>query len=306
MYFIDFVKGLFNKAHIGTIIWMIVNVSVICAAFAWIGSEMGYSLWGSIAFGAGLYIVSLVAALSPVGEFVLRFQTGCRKIEKYNSIEARIRPLFDEVYAKAKDANPSLSDNVRLYVNSNDTPNAFATGRSTVCITAGLLKLSDEDIKGILGHEFGHLAHKDTYLLQAISIGNLFIIVLFFIAKLVIDGIIFFTRLILHSAIESFFGHILMWIFGSLSKVIVDGILMLLMALWTRLGIAICMASSRSQEYEADRYSCNLGYGRSLSHALSALSGVSYGFKGLWAAISSSHPETIDRIERINEYLASH
>ncbi len=304
MYFIDFIKGLFNKAHIGTIIWMVLNLSLICAAFGWLGSEMGYSLWGSIAFGAGLYFVALIAALSPVGEFVLRIQTGCRKIDKYPNIEARLRPIFDEVYANAKAKNPSLSDNVKLYVNGNDTPNAFATGRSTVCVTSGLLKLSDAEIKGILGHEFGHLAHKDTYLLQAISVGNLFISVLFFIAKLIIDGIIFFTRFILHSAIESFFGHVLMWIFGGLSKLIVDGVLMLIMALWTRLGVIICMASSRSQEYEADRYSCDLGYGTYLAKALGSLSGVSYGFKSLWAAISSSHPDTMDRIERINEYLA--
>lgn len=304
MYFIDFLKGLFNKAHIGTLIWMVLNIALICTAFVWLGSEMGYSLGGSIAFGAGLYLVALIVALSPVGEFVLRFQTGCKKIEKYANVEARLRPIFDEVYANAKAKNPSLSDNVKLYVNGNNTPNAFATGRSTVCVTAGLLKLSDAEIKGILGHEFGHLAHKDTYLLQAISVGNLFISVLFFVAKLIIDGIIFFTRLILHSAIESFFGHILMWIFGGLSKLIVDGILMLIMALWTRLGVIICMASSRSQEYEADRYSCDLGYGRYLANALNSLSGVSYGFKSLWAAISSSHPDTLDRIERINQYLA--
>lgn len=305
MYFIDFFKGLFNKSHIGTIIWMVLNLSLICAAFAFLASEMDYGIGAGIAFGAVAYLLSLLVALSPIGEFILRFQTGCKKVEKNPNVEARLRPIFDEVYANAKAKNPSLSNNVKLYVNVNDSPNAFATGSSTVCVTTGLLNLSDSDIKGVLGHEFGHLAHKDTYLLQAITIGNLFISIIFFFVKLIIDGIIFFTRLILHSAIESFFGHILMWIFGSLSKVIVDGLLTLIMALWTRLGIAICMASSRSQEYEADKYSCELGYGRFLAHALNSFSGKTYGYRTLWAAISSSHPDTVDRISRINAFLAS-
>lgn len=305
MYFVDFVKGLFNKSHIGTIIWMILNLFLICAAFAFLAGQGGLGIGAGIAFGVIAYFLSLLIALSPVGEFILRFQTGCKKVEKNPNVEARLRPIFEEVYANAKAKNPSLSNNVRLYVNVNDSPNAFATGRSTVCVTTGLLSLSDSDIKGILGHEFGHLAHKDTYLLQAISISNLFISIIFFIVKLIIDGMIFFTRLIFHSVIESFIGHFFMWIFGSLSKLIVDGLLMLIMALWTRLGIAICMASSRSEEYEADKYSCELGYGRFLANALNSLSGKTYGYRTLWAAISSSHPDTIDRISRINSYLAS-
>ena len=305
MYFIDFFKGLFNKSHVGTIIWMIVNLAVICTAFAFIAHGMSESIVGGIFFGLFAYALSLVLALSPVGEYITRFQNGCKKAEKYPDAEARLRPLFDEVYAKAKAKNPSLSDSVKLYIREDDTPNAFATGRSTVCVTTGLLDLDDRKIKGILGHEFGHLAHKDTYILQAISVGNLFVSVLFFLTKFVIDAAITTTRIVLHFAIDTLLGRIIMGILGKISKLIIDGMLALLMYLWTRLGIAICMASSRSDEYEADRYSCDLGYGSSLAQALSALSGVSYKRKkDLWAALSASHPDTQDRIGRINSYMA--
>ena len=304
MYFIDFFKGLFNKAHIGTIIWMCMNLALICTAFVFLGQAMDIGVGGGIGLGVAVYLVSLLVALSPVGELVLRFQTGCKKAEKYPNVYARLKPIFDEVYANAKSQNPSLSGSVKLYINGDDTPNAFATGRSTVCVTAGLLNLSDAEIKGILGHEFGHLVHKDTYLLQAIAVGNLFVSVIFFLVKLFIDVIIFFFRFAVHAALDTWIGHLIMWIVGGLTKLIIDGLLAILMFLWTKLGIVICMASSRSQEYEADRYSCDLGYGSYLSHALSSLSGVSYGYKSLWAAISSTHPDTADRISRIDSYIA--
>ncbi|MCR5781510.1 MAG: M48 family metalloprotease [Clostridia bacterium] len=307
LYFIDFFKGLFNKSHVGTIIWMVLNQAVICTAFVFLlGTEDAQSILLGIGTGIVVYLLSLVIALSPVGEFVLRFQTKCKSIEKYPEVAERLMPLFGEVYAKARKNNPTLSSKVRLYVNEDDVPNAFATGRATVCVTAGLLSMNNEQIKGILGHEFGHLAHKDTYMLQAVSVGNLFVSIIFFIVKLVVDVMIWITRITLHIMIDSIVGRVFMWIAGGISKLIVDIMLSLLMYLWTRLGVAVCMASSRSQEFEADRYSCVLGYGQYLSQALRDLEGSSYGKskkKTLWAAVSASHPDTELRVEKINQYL---
>ena len=58
-----------------------------------------------------------------------------------------IYPLFKEVYYKAKMANPMISDDVRLFICDDTAPNAFATGRKTMCVTRGLLVMSDEEIK---------------------------------------------------------------------------------------------------------------------------------------------------------------
>ena len=67
---------------------------------------------------------------------------------------------------------PLISDSVRLYMNEDESENAFATGRRTICVTRGLLNLSDEAIKATLGHEFGHLAHKDTDRCLLVVLGN--------------------------------------------------------------------------------------------------------------------------------------
>ena len=84
----------------------------------------------------------------------------------------RLEPLFYEVYQKAKMQEPLISDSVRLYMNEDESENAFATGRRTICVTRGLLNLSDEAIKATLGHEFGHLAHKDTDRCLLVVLGN--------------------------------------------------------------------------------------------------------------------------------------
>jgi len=293
MYIFDFIRSLFKKSNIGVFIWILLNVTLIAALFS-----AGFTSAEGAFIGVGVYFISLMIALSPIGEFILRLQTGCKRI-KDPIIKNRLTELFNEVYLKAKEYNPELPKKIKLYISYSDAPNAFATGRRTVCVTRGLLEYDDEHIKAVLGHEVGHLANKDTDTILVVAVGNLIVSILFVIIRLFANisfGIAEF--------ISSLFGNIggfIGGIFRICGKLIADVVLVLLMRLWTQIGVWLCMYSSRKNEYEADAYSVRLGYGRALCQVLASFG--SSGSKGLFAALSSSHPKTEARIKKIESIL---
>ena len=61
----------------------------------------------------------------------------------------------------------------RVYIIAQETPNAFATGRSpqhaAVAVTEGILRvMSEEELEGVLAHELSHVQNRDT-LIMAIA-----------------------------------------------------------------------------------------------------------------------------------------
>ncbi len=296
IYMIDFVSRLAKKSNIPLMIYLILNVVLIGLVVTAVCQLPVY--WG-ILCGLILYIASISIAISSIGEAILRHQNGCRKIEEQDIIE-RLYPIFKEVYYRAKMANPSISDDVRLFINDDMSPNAFATGRKTMCVTRGLLQLSDEEIKATLGHEFGHLSHKDTDRILVVSVGNT---VITGIAVIIQVGAIFME---ICSNIAAAFtdddSGFLISLFGTLSRIITLFIINVFMKLWNMIGIALCMKTSRNNEYEADEFSARLGYSEGLIELLNFIGGEKP--KGLFASLASSHPAGVDRIAHIRKVQA--
>lgn len=298
MYIADFFKNLFKKNNTGTIIWMILNIIIICAAFVLTaGVSEAKDAVLPIFLGLLAYAGSVALALSPIGETIMRWQNGCHKVED-PVVLSRVQPIFEEVYSNAKRINPEIPNDIKLYMSDEKTPNAFAMGRHTVCFTKGLLALNDSDIKGIFGHEFGHIAHKDTDTILVMTIGNLIVSIIFAVWRLFFNIFAKVTNVIV-SLVSNSWGAL---IAGALTRIFVDFVLVAAMTLWTKLGVVICMTSSRANEYLADKYSFELGYGLNLCDALRKLDGTS-GSKGLWAALSSSHPSTVERINRLSHLV---
>lgn len=74
--------------------------------------------------------------------------------------EPRLHSLIEEVAARAGMPKP------KVYLIENDTPNAFATGRSpkhaAVAVTTGIMRLLDErELRGVIGHELSHVRNRD-------------------------------------------------------------------------------------------------------------------------------------------------
>ncbi len=126
MYIFDFFKSLFRKSNIGTIIWMVLNTALICfCAIALLGAQTSSEILKAILIGLVVYIISIIIALSLIGEWIMRMQNGCRTI-KSGDVLNRMMPIFNDVYSKAKAKNPELPNNIKLYMSDDSSPNAFA------------------------------------------------------------------------------------------------------------------------------------------------------------------------------------
>jgi len=70
--------------------------------------------------------------------------------------------------------------------------------------------------------------------------------------------------------------------------------------LWTKFCLMFLMWSSRQNEYNADKYVCELGYGLELAKGLDAIGGGEPQ-KSFLKALYSTHPNTHDRIGRLQQ-----
>ncbi|HEX9081200.1 MAG TPA: zinc metalloprotease HtpX [Holophagaceae bacterium] len=125
----------------------------------------------------------------------------------------------------------------RVAIISEDTPNAFATGRdpehAVVAVTEGIMRiLSRTELEAVIGHELGHVKHRD------ILIGSL--------AAVLAQAIMFLSRLAMWVSPRDEEGRsnplagIAIMILGPLAAILLQ------------------MALSRSREYLADDYSAHL------------------------------------------------
>lgn len=300
MYFIDFFKNIVKKNNIGVLIWLLLNTIIVSTFFASIFYEVLYENTAiSYLLGITIYIVILFISLSPIGEGILRIQNGCKEITRKEYIE-RLDHVFNDVYAKAKKKNPELPNNIKLFIYEEEYPNAFATGRRTICVTSGLLHYPDRYIKAILAHEFGHLAHKDTDAILIVHIGNLLVSAIFVIFRVVATLFIVFLSFFMELASEDLgvtIGNIIRGIF-------IDFLLVAAMHIWTKLGTLICLHSARKNEKLADEYAFRMGYGVALCQFLdNADSSMA---KGLWATLNSTHPDNNERIAYLQELGCSY
>ena len=281
-------KGGFFKSNWAYLIWF-------CFYFSFtffIVSCITKNAWLSLLLVFILYSVCIGLALSPVGEVIVRFLEGIKPVQTQEDKD-NLLPIFEEVYEEVKAFSPTINQNIELYLTDSITVNAFAVGRKTIAITKGAVyTLSREELKGILAHEFGHMANGDTKALLIKIVGNGFFLLITSILKLVMNLIQFLSVTFKEK-------NIMIAVFSFLTficRILFD----LSVFAFVFIGDVIISLNSRYSEYLADEYAYSIGYGENLKNALYILNKIALPVKAsISERLKATHPYTTARIERL-------
>lgn len=274
----------FIKSNWVYLLWFIVYFTI-----AWL---MLGGTFESFVIVAIFYAISISLALSPVGEFLLRLFEGARKLET-NEEKEYLQPLFEEVYQNALEKNPKLNKKIKLYIIDAMFVNAFAMGRKTIAVTRGAVEtFTQEELKGILAHEFGHMSYGHTKALLLSVIGNLMFSIFVIIAKIALLVIEFITLAFSETPAGTLIARFTVFIMRFSFDI---SIIMFLY-----IGQIILSINSRNNEYQADEFAYKIGYGEQLISGLYLLKKISITQKPtLMEKMTSSHPHIAKRIARL-------
>ena len=294
MYIQDVIMKLREKENIPIIIYMVANVVIIYVILGMMGVAASNELL-LLPMSLVLFVISMCVALTPFGEELLKKKIKAKKITDIEMLN-QIEPDFIEVYKKARQIDPSISEEVELLMLDGLDVNAFAVGRKTICITEGFVELSSAERKACLAHEFGHISNKDTDLVLMVTIGNFFITAMLVVIQAVFTFVQWIFKLV---GLVTDGGGTVSGI-ATVIGTIATATAVLLSKWWTKFGAYIVLKANRLKEFDADGFAFNSGYGDGMLSFLNQ--NISHRQRGdLLAVLASTHPERGDRIEKLKE-----
>ncbi len=207
----------------------------------------------------------------------------------------KLEPAFREVAERAGVRKP-----VRLRIEESKEWNAFAVGTRTIAVSKRMLAdLTEDELKGTLAHELGHLVSFDTIVIAAyVMAGRLprmmgygFRVLMsamglslsFGLAGLLVLGVVFY------------FLHLLQAVIAIL-------LFVMLFALLNRIFRFFSLLLMRLTEYRQDAFAQQLGYGKGLRDTLEKIT-----YKGdqyvnpYFIIFKSTHPIIYNRIRRLEK-----
>ncbi len=197
-------------------------LALLTGLFAALGAVVGG--WG------GLVVFLILAGIMNMGAYWFSDSLALRMAgaKQVTPEEApRLHRIVEEVASLASLPKP------KVFVVNNPQPNAFATGRNpgkaVVAATTGILSiLDDRELRGVIGHEMGHVGNRDILISSIVA---------------TVAGAI------------SLIGNMLWWrsIFGRRDDGAGSLIALLGMIVMPIAAAMIQFAISRTREYEADR-----------------------------------------------------
>ena len=294
MYIFSFFKSLFKPKHILPSIYFFLNAAIIFFIFYILPFEITSDAFMNSIYlgliGLGINLIFIVVSLSPFGELLWRVRNGIKKQPESDLCNAWIAAenVFSEVREIAAKSSRGVNDKVRLYYSPTDDINAFALGHRTVIITRGMLE-ANRDLRGVFAHELGHIAHGDSDLKLGINVSNSILTIFITIVTMIAAIIIGMLRSNRGGPLDAL---------GSMLEILFYIVVLGLFKLWTIVGVLCVNWSSKKQEYLADSFAKEIGYGEQLRIFLEDLDWSSTRtnwFNLMW----QTHPDTVDRIERL-------
>jgi len=271
-----------------------------------LGLMTGLILWVGDTVGGrdGLMMAFLFAVVMNFGSYWFSDKIVLRMYRAQPLTETDAPDLFRMVRELTTRAHIPMP---ALYVLPQDAPNAFATGRSpshaAVAVTSGIVRmLSPAELRGVIAHELGHVANRDT-LISTIAATMAGVIMM--VARMAQFGLMFGGG---RRDNDDNGGPL-----GALAMIIVAPLAAML----------IQMAISRSREFGADAFSAKTTHDP-LSLA-SALEKIARGNERIpmdagpatahlfimnplsarrLAGLFSTHPPTEERIRRLRSMMA--
>ena len=137
---------------------------ILSALLVGIGAAL-FGPGGAIVFFVMAAVMNLVSYWFS-GNIALRMAHAKEVTEKE---EPRVHFMVSEV---ARLANMPMP---RVVLIDNDSPNAFATGRSpkkaVVAVTTGIRRLlNEEELRGVIAHEVAHIKNRDMLIMTMVAI----------------------------------------------------------------------------------------------------------------------------------------
>ena len=159
---------------------------IVIVIFGALGFSIGYAIAGSAEAAVAVMIGALVlGGLISIGSYyggdsLVLSVSGAQEVDETSAPQ-----LINVVREMSLAANVPMP---KVYLIDDTAPNAFATGRdpkhASVAITTGLLeKLDREEFQGVMGHELSHVRNFDIRfaLLVGVLVGSIALLADFFL-----------------------------------------------------------------------------------------------------------------------------
>jgi len=311
-YIFGLLRTSLRPRNIGMIVFFIMNC--LCV-FVPVKSAIGIAATPSQSIACFFaFFVTYVVVILLVGELIVRLMFGGSRIIM-GADTSPISIAFAEAYSAAKQQDPSLSDNIKLYACNVNYPDAYAFGRSTILVSDSASSLSQRQLRTLFLEKFAQIANHDSERIQLLIAGNVIFVGLIFIAKIMVyicvallGGAMAIARMVL-SIFSRSVGHMagglfVMSAYLNVCRVLsnaVESILLFFLNIFIRLALL----SARNNYYYNDAFVCRCGYKEDLRYYLQYVEPDIRGYNSTLGTISAAKAPRLSRLSRLDGYAES-